>query len=98
MSLEHKLGIHASPTCVMSFGDDGGAVGYLVGEEGRGLTYMFTMMNTRRLSVGLQGAGDRRARLPAGAAFARSRVQSKDDGSPQRSRCRSSITPTCAAC
>jgi len=45
VSLEHKLGIHASPTCVMSFGDDGGAVGYLVGEEGRGLSYMFTMMN-----------------------------------------------------
>ena len=55
VSLEHKLGIHASPTCVMSYGDGDGAVGYLVGEEGRGLSYMFTMMNNARLSVGIQG-------------------------------------------
>ena len=56
-ALEHKLGIHASPTCVMAYGDNGGAVGYLVGEENRGLEYMFTMMNIARLSVGLQGVG-----------------------------------------
>src|SRR5581483_1007618 len=55
VSLERKLGIHASPTCVMAFGDGGGARGYLVGEENRGLEYMFTMMNNARLSVGLQG-------------------------------------------
>ena len=55
VSLEHKLGIAASPTCVMAFGDDEGAVGYLVGEENRGLEYMFTMMNNARLAVGLQG-------------------------------------------
>ena len=55
VSLEHKLGIHASPTCVMSFGDNGGAVGYLVGEVNRGLMAMFTMMNDARQSVGLQG-------------------------------------------
>ena len=67
VSLEHKLGIHASPTCVMAYGDDGGAVGYLVGEEGRGLAYMFTMMNNARLSRRHPGPGDRRARLPAGA-------------------------------
>ncbi|MEM6811035.1 MAG: acyl-CoA dehydrogenase [Pseudomonadota bacterium] len=53
--IEHKLGIHASPTCTMQFGDDGGAIGYLVGEPNEGLKYMFTMMNNARLSVGLQG-------------------------------------------
>lgn len=55
VSLEHKLGIHASPTAVMSFGDNGGAIGYLVGEENKGLVCMFTMMNNARLAVGLQG-------------------------------------------
>ena len=55
VSLEHKLGIHGSPTCVMSFGDNGGAIGYLVGEANKGLAYMFTMMNNARQAVGLQG-------------------------------------------
>jgi 3-(methylthio)propanoyl-CoA dehydrogenase len=55
VSIEHKLGIHASPTCVMSYGDSGGAVGYLIGEANQGMRYMFAMMNTARLSVGLQG-------------------------------------------
>ncbi|MDP4977626.1 MAG: acyl-CoA dehydrogenase family protein, partial [Ilumatobacteraceae bacterium] len=55
VSVEHKLGIHASPTCVLTYGDNGGAVGYLIGEENRGMQYMFTMMNQARLSVGLQG-------------------------------------------
>ena len=55
VSIEHKLGIHASPTCVMSYGDDGGAIGYLIGEANQGMRYMFTMMNTARLSVGIQG-------------------------------------------
>ena len=55
VSIEHKLGIHASPTCVMSYGDNGGAIGYLIGEANRGMRYMFTMMNNARLSVGLQG-------------------------------------------
>ena len=54
-SIEHKLGIHASPTCTMIFGDHGGAIGWLVGEENRGLACMFTMMNNARLAVGLQG-------------------------------------------
>jgi alkylation response protein AidB-like acyl-CoA dehydrogenase len=81
VSLEHKLGIHASPTCVMSFGDDGGAVGYLVGEEGRGLSYMFTMMNNARLSVGIQGLAIAERAYQQAAAFAKTRVQSKDDGS-----------------
>ncbi|MGH8430662.1 MAG: acyl-CoA dehydrogenase, partial [Solimonas sp.] len=83
VSLEHKLGIHASPTCVMSFGDDGGAIGYLVGEEGRGLSYMFTMMNNARLSVGIQGLAIAERAYQQAAAFARTRVQSKDDGSPK---------------
>jgi len=55
VSIEHKPGIHASPTCVMSFGEAGGAVGYLIGEANQGMRYMFTMMNTARLSVGVQG-------------------------------------------
>ena len=55
VGLEHKLGIHASPTCTMQFGDNEGAVGYLVGEENQGLVYMFKMMNNARLHVGLQG-------------------------------------------
>jgi alkylation response protein AidB-like acyl-CoA dehydrogenase len=55
VSIEHKLGIHASPTCVMSYGDAGGATGYLIGEANQGMRYMFTMMNNARLSVGVQG-------------------------------------------
>src|SRR5205814_6315265 len=54
-SIEHKLGIHASPTCTMVYGDNGGAIGFLVGEENRGIACMFTMMNQARLSVGVQG-------------------------------------------
>jgi alkylation response protein AidB-like acyl-CoA dehydrogenase len=57
VSIEHKLGIHASPTCVMSFGDEGGATGWLVGPENGGMRAMFTMMNNARLNVGLQGVG-----------------------------------------
>jgi len=55
VSIEHKLGIHASPTCVLSYGEEKGAIGYLVGEENRGLEYMFTMMNHARLGVGIEG-------------------------------------------
>ena len=57
VSIEHKLGIHASPTCVMSYGEKQGAVGYLIGEENNGLRYMFTMMNRERIFVGCQGLG-----------------------------------------
>jgi len=78
-SIEHKLGQHASPTCVMAFGDKGGAVGYLVGEEGRGLSYMFTMMNNARLNVGVQGLAIAERAYQQALAFARNRVQSKDD-------------------
>ncbi|MHA6327310.1 acyl-CoA dehydrogenase [Roseivivax sp. CAU 1753] len=57
VSIEHKMGIHASPTCTLAYGDNGGAVGYLVGEVNAGLQYMFAMMNNARLNVGLQGVG-----------------------------------------
>lgn len=75
VSIEHKLGIHASPTCVMSFGDNDGAVGYLVGEENRGLMYMFTMMNEARLAVGIEGYGIAEMAYQRALAFARDRKQ-----------------------
>ena len=75
--LEHKLGIHASPTCTMQFGDKGGAVGYLIGEEHQGLKYMFTMMNNARLSVGLQGVAIADRAYQHALAYAQDRVQGK---------------------
>ena len=77
-SLEHKMGIHASPTAVMAYGDNGGAVGYLVGEENKGLQYMFTMMNNARLAVGLQGVAIAERATQQAASFARERAQSRD--------------------
>ena len=77
VSLEHKLGIHASPTAVMSYGDNDGAVGYIVGEENRGLEYMFTMMNNARLGVGLQGVAVAERAYQAALSYARERVQSR---------------------
>jgi alkylation response protein AidB-like acyl-CoA dehydrogenase len=82
VSIEHKLGIHASPTCVMSFGDQGGAVGYLVGEPNRGLMAMFTMMNVARQSVGLQGLSVSSRSYQQALAWARERLQgTRSDGS-----------------
>ena len=78
VSLEHKLGIHASPTCVMSYGDDEGAIGYLVGQENRGLECMFTMMNNARLAVGLQGLGIAERAYQQASAFAKERKQGKN--------------------
>ncbi len=75
VSVEHKLGINASPTCVMSFGENGGAIGYLVGELNRGLACMFTMMNHARLDVGLQGVGISERAYQQAAWFAKERVQ-----------------------
>lgn len=75
VSTEHKLGIHGSPTCVMAFGDDAGAVGYLVGEENNGLACMFTMMNEARLKVGLQGLGASEGAFQQALAYAKERVQ-----------------------
>jgi acyl-CoA dehydrogenase len=79
-SVEHKLGIHASPTCTMVYGDAGGAVGWLVGEENRGLACMFTMMNNARLAVGLQGVGIAERATQAALAYARERRQGRAPG------------------
>ncbi len=85
VSIEHKLGIHASPTAVMQYGDRGGAVGYLVGEVNRGLEYMFIMMNLARFGVGLQGIGIAERAYQRAVAFARERVQSRDVAAPRGS-------------
>ena len=80
VSIEHKLGIHASPTCVMAYGDQGGAIGYLIGEPHRGLEYMFIMMNSARLSVGIQGIGLSELALQQANAWAHERVQGRTGG------------------
>jgi 3-(methylthio)propanoyl-CoA dehydrogenase len=80
VSLEHKLGIHASPTAVLAFGDQGGAVGYLVGEENRGLEYMFVMMNQARFGVGMQGVGLADRAYQVAASYALERVQGRAVG------------------
>ena len=77
VGLEHKLGIMASPTCVMQFGDKGGAVGYLVGEENRGLATMFVMMNAARLAVGVQGVAIADRATQRAIAYAKDRRQSR---------------------
>lgn len=79
-SVEHKLGIHASPTCVMSFGDNDGAVGYLVGEPNKGMACMFTMMNHARLNVGIQGLAVSERAYQLAKTFARERVQGRAPG------------------
>lgn len=84
VSLEHKLGIHASPTCVMSFGDNNECVGELVGAPHRGLMAMFTMMNNARINVGNQGVQIGERATQAAMAYARDRVQSVRAGSPDR--------------
>lgn len=76
-SIEHKLGIHASPTCVMVMGDAGGATGYLIGEENRGMACMFTMMNQARLSVGLEGVGIAERAYQQALAYAQERKQGR---------------------
>lgn len=77
VSIEHKLGIHASPTCVMAYGDNGGAVGTLVGQENEGLKYMFVMMNAARFAVGLEGLALGERAYQQALSFARERVQSR---------------------
>ena len=84
VSIEHKLGIHASPTCVMSYGDEGGATGWLIGEENKGMAAMFTMMNNARLNVGLQGVSIAERATQQAVAFARERVQGAREGRPAR--------------
>jgi hypothetical protein len=86
VSIEHKLGIKASPTAVLQFGDHGGAVGYLVGQENRGLEYMFIMMNAARYAVGVQGIAIAERAYQQAAAYAKERIQSRPvDGSMNRS-------------
>ncbi len=80
VSLEHKLGIHASPTAVMAYGSDDGAIGYLVGEENKGLVYMFTMMNDARLAVGVQGTAISERAYQRALAYAKERVQGRPPG------------------
>jgi alkylation response protein AidB-like acyl-CoA dehydrogenase len=75
-SVEHKMGIHASPTCTMVYGDKGGAIGFLIGEEHKGMAAMFTMMNRARLAVGLQGVAIAERALQQAMAYARDRKQS----------------------
>ena len=80
VSIEHKLGIHASPTAVMAYGDGEGAIGYLVGEENRGLEYMFTMMNFARLEVGVEGVALAERSYQHALDYARQRVQGREIG------------------
>src|SRR5262245_41622871 len=84
-SIEHKMGIHGSPTCTMVFGDQGGAVGYLIGEENRGMACMFTMMNQARLSVALQGVAIAERATQQALAYARERKQGRAAGAKEGS-------------
>jgi len=77
VSIEHKMGIHGSPTAVMAFGEEAGAIGYLVGEANRGLEYMFTMMNNARLAVGLEGVGIAERAYQQALAYSTDRVQGR---------------------
>ena len=78
VSIEHKLGQHASPTCVLAFGDDGGAIGYLVGEPNEGMAVMFTMMNNARIGVGIQGLGLAERAYQEARDYAKTRIQGRD--------------------
>ncbi len=82
VSIEHKLGIHASPTALMAYGDQGGAVGYLVGEENRGLEYMFIMMNVARFEVGMEGVAVCERAYQSALDYAKTRIQGTDIGAP----------------
>jgi 3-(methylsulfanyl)propanoyl-CoA dehydrogenase len=85
-SIEHKLGIHASPTCVMQFGHDRGAAGYLVGRPNRGLEHMFVMMNTARLAVGVQSYAVGERAYQQAAEYARTRIQGRPPGAGEGER------------
>jgi len=83
VSIEHKLGIHGSPTCVVEFGsDDDGAIGYLIGEENHGMSYMFTMMNNARLAVGVQGVAIAERAYQDAVAYSTERTQGRALGAP----------------
>ncbi|WP_439815217.1 acyl-CoA dehydrogenase [Zavarzinia sp. CC-PAN008] len=85
VSIEHKLGIHGSPTCTMAYGDNGNCVGYLIGQQHRGLAAMFTMMNNARLSVGVQGLAVSERAYQQALAFAQERRQGRALGSKETS-------------
>ena len=80
VSIEHKLGIHASPTCVLAFGDHGGAIGHLIGEPNRGLEYMFIMMNEARFAVGMEGLALSERAYQHALAYAKDRIQGTELG------------------
>ncbi|MEZ5311642.1 MAG: acyl-CoA dehydrogenase [Microthrixaceae bacterium] len=80
VSIEHKMGIHASPTCVLSYGDETGAIGYLVGEENQGMRAMFTMMNSARILVGIQGVALGDAAYQKALAYSQERLQGRKIG------------------
>jgi alkylation response protein AidB-like acyl-CoA dehydrogenase len=82
VSIEHKMGIKASPTCVMSYGEDDGAIGHLIGEENRGMSYMFTMMNNARLSVGLEGLSLAERAYQDALQYSQERRQGRAPGVP----------------
>jgi alkylation response protein AidB-like acyl-CoA dehydrogenase len=84
LSIEHKLGIHGSPTCVLAYGQQEGALGELIGEENRGLEYMFIMMNAARFAVGLEGIGLSERAFQAALAFANERIQGMEPGAKGR--------------
>jgi len=84
VSIEHKMGIHASPTCVLSFGDNGDCIGELIGNEMGGIVAMFTMMNNARLNVGLQGVEVAERATQRAVTYARERIQSARAGAPSR--------------
>lgn len=84
LSVEHKLGIHASPTCVLAYGQQGGAIGELVGEENRGIEYMFIMMNAARFAVGVEGIGLSERAFQSALAFASERIQGTEPGGKGR--------------
>ena len=98
LSIEHKMGIKASPTCVMSYGEAGGAIGYLIGEQNQGMRYMFTMMNNARLSVGLEGLALGERAYQDALAYAQERQQGRAPGRPPVRAPPSSSTPTCVGC
>ena len=98
VSLEHKLGIHGSPTAVLAFGDREGAQGSLVGEENRGLEIMFIMMNAARFNVGLEGLGDAERSHQRAAAYARERVQGTEAVAGMAPKSPFCVIPMCDAC
>ena len=98
MSIEHKLGIKASPTAVLQFGDHGGAVGYLVGQENRGLEYMFIMMNAARYGVGIQGIAIAERAYQKAVQYARTVCRAARWTAASTPAPPSSITRMCVAC